>query len=141
MKTSGEGRAVPPNIVADSGTPAAAAFAEEGTAERGAPVSRLPRNSLVPYSPAVVLLAILIAHSNRHTDPDLWGHIRFGEAFVANRHLINRDPCSYFAAGAPRHDYEWLAEVVMAAVYNAAGVVGSQDLEIRLHRAHRGVHR
>jgi hypothetical protein len=67
-------------------------------------VSRLPRNSLVRYSPAVVLLAILIADSNRHTDPDLWGHTRFGQAFVANRHLIDRDPYSYFAAGA-RHDY------------------------------------
>ncbi len=84
----------------------------------------LTRNSLLRYSPAVVLLAILIADSNRHTDPDLWGHIRFGQAFIANRHLLDRDPYSYSAAGRLWRDHEWLAEVVMAAVYNAAGVIG-----------------
>lgn len=82
------------------------------------------RNSLLRYSPAVVLLAILIADSNRHTDPDLWGHIRFGQAFIAHRHLIDRDPYSYSAAGYLWRDHEWLAEVVMAFVYHAAGVVG-----------------
>ena len=68
-------------------------------AARGSLDAPLTRNSLLRYSPAVVLLAILIADSNRHTDPDLWGHIRFGQAFIANRHLIDRDPYSYSAAG------------------------------------------
>jgi hypothetical protein len=127
MMTSGEGQAAPPNTVADTGVSAAGAFAEADAAERGslgAPVPRLTRNSLLRYSPAVVLVAILIADSNRHTDPDLWGHIRFGQAFIASRHLIDRDPYSYSAAGNLWRDHEWLAEVVMAAVYNAAGVVG-----------------
>lgn len=128
METSGEGRAIPQSIVADTGVSAAGAFAEAGAAERGslggAPASRLSRDSLLRYSPAVVLLAILIADSNRHTDPDLWGHIRFGQAFIANRHLIDRDPYSYSAAEHLWRDHEWLAEVVMAAAYNAAGVVG-----------------
>ncbi len=128
MKTSGEGRAAaPPNMIAYNGAPAAAAFAPTDAAERGSPgatASRLTRNSLLRYSPAVVLLAILIADSNRHTDPDLWGHVRFGQAFIAKRHLIDRDPYSYSAAGHLWRDHEWLAEVVMAAVYNAAGVVG-----------------
>src|SRR5229473_3295291 len=127
METSGEGRAIPQSIVAGTGVSAAGAIAEAGTAERGAlgaPASRRARVSLLRYSPAVVLLAILIADSNRRTDPDLWGHIRFGQAFIANRHLIDRDPYSYSAAGHLWRDHEWLAEVVMAAVYNAAGVVG-----------------
>ncbi|MGH7914381.1 MAG: hypothetical protein ACREPW_06995, partial [Candidatus Binataceae bacterium] len=127
MKISGEGRAVPPNIVAGTGAPTAAALAETDAAERDsptAPASRLTRNSLLRYSPAVVLLAILIADSNRHTDPDLWGHIRFGQAFIANRHLTDRDPYSYSAAGHIWRDHEWLAEIVIAAIYNAAGVMG-----------------
>jgi len=128
MKTSGEGRAAaPPNIIAHSGASAAAASTEADTVERGltgAPASRLTRDSLLRYSPAVVLLAILVADSNRHTDPDLWGHIRFGQEFIAKRHLIDRDPYSYAAAGRLWRDHEWLAEVVMAAVYNAAGVIG-----------------
>lgn len=127
MKTSGEGRVVPSNIVADTDARTGAAFVSTGEAERGsseAPASRPTRNSLLRYSPAVVLLAILIADSNRHTDPDLWSHIRFGQTFIANGHLVHRDPYSYSVPGAPWHDYEWLAEVVMAFVYNVAGVLG-----------------
>jgi hypothetical protein len=76
------------------------------------------------YSPAAVLLAILLADSNRHTDPDLWGHLRFGQVFIAGRQLLHRDTYSYTAAGHQWRDHEWLAEVAMAAVYNAAGVAG-----------------
>ena len=80
--------------------------------------------SLVRYAPAAVLIAVLLADSNRHTDPDLWGHLRFGQAFIAGRHLLHRDTYSYSAAGHRWRDHEWLAEVVMAFVYNAAGVAG-----------------
>jgi hypothetical protein len=127
MKTSGEGRAVPPNMPADTGFAETAILEKPGAAQRGSSgdlASRPLRHSLLRYSPAVVLLAILIADSNRHTDPDLWGHVRFGQAFIAKGYLIDRDPYSYSASGAPWHDYEWLAEVVMAFAYRAAGVVG-----------------
>ncbi len=90
----------------------------------GTPASRPARNSLLRYAPAAVLIAILLADSNRHTDPDLWGHLRFGQLFIAGRHLLHHDTYSYSAAGDRWRDHEWLAEVVMAAVYNAAGVVG-----------------
>src|SRR3984893_8481627 len=83
-----------------------------------------PAASLTHYAPAAVLLAILVADSNRHTDPDLWGHVRFGQVFIAGRHLLHQDTYSYSAAGHPWRDHEWLAEVVMAFVYNAGGVVG-----------------
>jgi hypothetical protein len=62
MKTSVEGRAIPQSIVADTGSSAAGAFAEAGADERGslgAPASQRTRDSLLRYSPAVVLLAIL----------------------------------------------------------------------------------
>ena len=83
-----------------------------------------PAVSLMRYAPAAVLIAILLADSNRHTDPDLWGHLRFGEVFIAGRRLLHHDTYSYSAAGDGWRDHEWLAEVVMAAVYNAGGVVG-----------------
>ena len=121
MKTRGEERAVSPDSSVDSPAPARAAELHGSAA---AEASRRARNSLLRHSPALVLLAILVADSNRHTDPDLWGHIRFGQAFIASGHLIHSDPYSYSAPGAPWHDYEWLAEVVMAFVYNAAGVAG-----------------
>lgn len=83
-----------------------------------------PPVSLLRYAPAAVLVAILLADSNRHTDPDLWGHLRFGQLFIAGRHLLHHDIYSYSAAGHRWRDHEWLAEVAMAAVYDAAGVVG-----------------
>jgi hypothetical protein len=45
-----------------------------------------PVVALTRYAPAAVLIAILLADSNRHTDPDLWGHLRFGQVFIAGRH-------------------------------------------------------
>jgi len=83
-----------------------------------------PAVSLTRYAPAALLIAILLADSNRHTDPDLWGHLRFGQVFIAGRRLLHHDTYSYSAAGHRWRDHEWLAEVVMAAVYNAAGVAG-----------------
>jgi hypothetical protein len=83
-----------------------------------------PPVSLMRYAPAAVLIAVLLADSNRRTDPDLWGHLRFGQVFIAGRHLLHNDIYSYSAAGHRWRDHEWLAEVVMAAVYNAAGVIG-----------------
>ena len=85
---------------------------------------KLPAVSLARYAPAAVLIAILLADSNRHTDPDLWGHLRFGQAFIAGRHLLQHDTYSYSAAGHRWRDHEWLAEIMMALVYNAAGTIG-----------------
>jgi len=65
--------------------------------------------SLLRYSPAAVLIAILIADSNRHTDPDLWGHLHFGQTFIAGRHLPRHDAYSYSATGLVWRDHEWLA--------------------------------
>ena len=53
--------------------------------------SSLRAFSLTRYAPAAVLIAILLADSNRHTDPDLWGHLRFGQAFIVGRHLLHSD--------------------------------------------------
>ncbi len=80
--------------------------------------------SLIRYAPAALLVITLAADSNRHTDPDLWGHLRFGQTFIATRHLLDRDTYSYSAAHAQWRDHEWLAEVVMASIYDAGGVVG-----------------
>ena len=100
-------------------------FPQASIEQHAARIEISPRAfSLVRYAPAAVLIAVLLADSNRHTDPDLWGHLRFGQAFIAGRHLLHRDTYSYSAAGHRWRDHEWLAEVVMAFVYNAAGVAG-----------------
>ena len=83
-----------------------------------------PTVSLFRYAPALVLLLIVIADSHQLTDPDLWGHIRFGQAVIAAGHLINTDPYSYSASGMPWHNHEWLTELLMGWLYNSFGVVG-----------------
>ncbi len=80
--------------------------------------------SLLHYAPAMVLLLIVVADSAQFPDTDLWGHLRFGQAAIASGHLAHRDPYSYSAAGALWRNHEWLSEIVMAAFYNAFGVVG-----------------
>jgi hypothetical protein len=100
-------------------------FPQASIEQRAARIESSPRAfSLTRYAPAAVLIAILLADSNRHTDPDLWGHLRFGQAFIVGRHLLHSDTYSYSAASHRWRDHEWLAEVVMAFVYNAAGVAG-----------------
>jgi hypothetical protein len=86
--------------------------------------SRRPATSLLRYAPGLVVLVIVIADSGQLTDTDLWGHIRFGQAVIAQRHLILRDPYSYSAFGDRWDNHEWLTEVVMAAAFNVLGVVG-----------------
>jgi hypothetical protein len=85
---------------------------------------RAGARSLLRYAPGLVLLVIVIADSGQMTDTDLWGHVRFGQAVIAQRHLILYDPYSYSVFGHAWHNHEWLTEVVMAAAYNVFGVVG-----------------
>lgn len=91
---------------------------------RTAGASRQIAASLIRYAPGLVVLIIVIADSGQTTDTDLWGHIRFGQAVIAQHRLILKDPYSYTVNGGPWSNHEWLTEVVMAAAYNTLGVVG-----------------
>jgi len=89
------------------------------------PVLNSPSSmSLFRYSPGLILVAIAIADSIRLPDPDLWGHVRFGQAVLNLHHLVLHDPYSYSAAGQYWNNHEWLSEVLMAAIFNHAGVFG-----------------
>ena len=91
------------------------------------------RPSLLRYSPALFVLVILIADARQIADPDLWSHLRFGQAALAGHNLTatllgsglaRRDIYSYSAFGDQWRDPEWLSEVLMAAFYNHAGIIG-----------------
>ena len=56
-------------------------------------------------------------------DPDLWGHIRFGQDILATRTIATRDTFS-FTSDQAWTNHEWLAEVAVAALYGIAGVPG-----------------
>jgi len=97
-------------------------------ARRSAPAAASPRVirsvTLFHYAPALLLLIAAIADADQFSDPDLWGHIRFGQAAIAAGHLIRFDPYSYTAAGLPWHNHEWLTELLMGWLYNGLGVAG-----------------
>src|ERR1700749_2551586 len=57
------------------------------------------RQSLLRYSPAMMLVIIAIADAGRLADTDLWGHIVFGRGILSSGHLTRIDPYSYSAAG------------------------------------------
>jgi hypothetical protein len=80
--------------------------------------------SLLHYAPALILVLVIVADAGQRTDPDLWGHLRFGQTMLAHHGLYLTDPYSYSAAGAPWRNHEWLTEFVMALAYNHMGVVG-----------------
>jgi hypothetical protein len=80
--------------------------------------------SLFRYAPALILVLVVVADAGQRSDPDLWGHLRFGQTVLAHHGLYPTDPYSYSAAGSPWRNHEWLTEVVMAVAYNHLGVVG-----------------
>jgi hypothetical protein len=86
--------------------------------------------SLFSYSPGLILLAIAIADAWRFADPDLWGHVRFGQDALAAGHIIWRDRYSYTAPGHVWLNHEWLSEIVMAALYNRLGVFGLKLIKL-----------
>jgi hypothetical protein len=57
-------------------------------------------------------------------DPDLWGHIKFGEDLWVAKSLHRFDIYSYTAFGAKWINHEWLAELIMFFVYRTLGSVG-----------------
>ena len=93
-------------------------------ADRATGLRVTSRPWLFREEPGLLLLIIVIADWAQLADPDLWGHIRFGQAVIALGHLVRFDPYSYSAAGAPWRNHEWLSEVIMALLYDNCGVLG-----------------
>src|SRR5215831_4222552 len=62
--------------------------------------------------------------SDTVADPDLWGHIRFGQDILRTGSLIRTDTYSYRTAGQVWINHEWLSEVIFAGIYNRLGPRG-----------------
>src|SRR5438128_1237336 len=80
---------------------------------------------LVPSWPLIVGLAVFIRALAQPTallnDPDTYLHIAAGRWMLAHAALPVHDPFSHSLAGAVWVPHEWLAELVLATVYDAAG--------------------
>ncbi len=66
---------------------------------------------LIIYSIAIIQFSYVTA------DPDLWGHIKFGEDIWREGKVHTTDPYSYTAFGETWINHEWLTEVGFYLIY------------------------
>lgn len=79
----------------------------------------------------VALCLSVVALTTTAADPDLWGHLRFGEGIVTTRVLPRSDSYS-FTSDRPWMNHEWLSESVMYLMYALAGIRGLVLLKLVL---------
>lgn len=72
---------------------------------------------------AVLVAAAAVALLGSTADPDLWGHVRFGQDILASHDIPGSDSYS-FTTDRPWINHEWLAEVAMALAFNVGGASG-----------------
>jgi hypothetical protein len=112
---------------------------EEGASDSIAP-PRLFAAASVPhvvFSFAAMLGMCLVARvfyalRSFIVDPDLWWHIKYGQGILATHHWPTVEQFSFTAAGQHWLSYEWLGDVLLAAVYQAGGLGGLGALLIVL---------
>ncbi|MEZ6060695.1 MAG: hypothetical protein R3C19_10055 [Planctomycetaceae bacterium] len=88
-----------------------------------APRSRIARWTSIAWLCAFLLFGLLVM-SVSNADPDLWGHVTYGNEVIRDGHLHGTTTWSYAV-----DDYRWvnhenIAELVMAASDNFAGQTG-----------------
>jgi hypothetical protein len=65
-------------------------------------------------------------------DPDVWWHIKYGQEILATHHWPTVEQFSFTAAGQQWLSYEWIGDVLLAAVYQMGGLRGLGALLILL---------
>jgi hypothetical protein len=81
-----------------------------------------PAQSAVPWLAGAGVYVLLLALGPRLlNDPDSYSHIAVGRWILAHGALPASDPFSFSMHGAPWIAFEWLSEVIYAAVYALSG--------------------
>jgi hypothetical protein len=83
------------------------------------PEDRFATAFLLAFAAAVC--AYLMFYKDLFRDGDTGWHLAAGRYILQTRSIPATDPFSYTFAGHAWHAHEWLAEVVMASVFNVAG--------------------
>ncbi len=80
---------------------------------------------LITLGPLCLLTSFGVYFFSRTVaDPDLWGHVRFGQDILRTGRIIQRDSYSYRTGDQPWINHEWLSEVIFAWLYEHAGAAG-----------------
>jgi hypothetical protein len=73
----------------------------------------------------LVLAVVFYRTTPTFADPDIWGHVRFGQDMLRTGALVPaQDPYSYLNGERVWIDNEWLAEIILALLYESAGSTG-----------------
>ena len=89
-----------------------------------------------PAMLAVLLVGCIFVPLRRFfVDPDVWWHIKVGATLFFTHHMPTTDPYSFTAHGAPWIAYEWLGDLLLAAVQGAGGFRGLMLLDFILASA------
>ena len=101
------------------------------------------RASRVPWQQLAVIAVVMSLAFYRFSltvaDPDLWGHIKFGETVWKAGKVAVPDPFSYLTAGRLWLNHEWLSEVIFYLIFAAAGPAGLIALKAGLGLVVMGV--
>jgi hypothetical protein len=82
------------------------------------------RQLTIERTAVLILFALLFAMAARiPVDTDVWWHIRSGE-YTLTQGMIHADPFSYTRAGEAWINHSWGSQVVLYAIWQAAGSFG-----------------
>lgn len=79
--------------------------------------SARPRDGFHIVIRILVIVLAFTQFSYLTADPDLWGHIRFGQDIWEQGRVHDTDPFSYTAEGQRWINHEWLMEVAFYLIY------------------------
>ena len=79
------------------------------------------RTRMVWLASFLVIATALHFLAGNVADPDLWGHVRYGQMILDGHGLPREDVFSYTAPGAPFYDHEWLTDLVFASLFAVGG--------------------
>jgi len=106
-----------------SQTPPADGASQPPTPGEGAGELRRPRALRISFCALVVLLAAF-QFSENTADPDLWGHIVFGQQMLQTGAIPRAEIYSWTAQGQPWINHEWLSEIVLGGAHAWLGGSG-----------------
>lgn len=97
---------------------------------------RIPSSDHATWDGLAVIAVVMSLAFYRFTitvaDPDLWGHVKFGETMWKAGGIAPPDPFSYLTAGRLWLNHEWLSEVIFYLVFTAAGPTGLILMKVSL---------
>jgi len=79
-----------------------------------------------------IISAALIVFSVNKADPDLWGHLKYGQDTFERHSVLRYDIYSYSVNGAPWINHEWLSELIFYVVFRFLGSAGLLALKVFL---------